>query len=96
MYTKATTTYDLNCDACRKNIPADTDYYDDSVYNSLYAKIDIQKTLCWDCGTKYWAEKERRYQEYERREGPKRFKRLIGILLLLGAFIVLLSHVHFD
>ena len=96
MYQKTTCASELNCDQCNKSIPAGTAYFDDSTYNSLYAKVDIQKILCFECGSTYLEEVERQYQEYERRERPKRLKRFIGMVLLFGAIVILLSHLHLD
>jgi len=92
MYKETTSNQDLVCNVCNKDIHAGSKYFDDSVYNSLYAKIEIQKTLCFDCGSKYNLEQERRYQEHEKSQLRSRIVNVFVMLALFFLGVILLSN----
>lgn len=81
MYQKTTNSSELTCDFCNKKILAGSEYFDDSTYNSLYGKVEIQKSICFKCGTKHNDKIEKAYQKYE---FLQRGSRIVWTLILIA------------
>jgi hypothetical protein len=95
MYQKTTNASELSCDLCNMKIPLGTVYFDDSVYNSLYAKVEIQKSLCFDCGETYWRHREEEYLKYETSQRRPRIRRFIITIVTFTLIMILLNHLYF-
>lgn len=93
MYHKTISTNELNCNECGKEISINSECFDSSTYNWLYGKVEIQKSLCVECGEKYLKFHEDEYQRHEQSEHIPRIKKIIIMFFVFSIIILVLDYV---